>query len=338
MKRGFILGKFMPLHQGHLFLIEVASKLVDQLTVLVCTRECDPIDGSLRFQWVQDSVKPSVKVVHLHQDIPQEPADHPDFWAIWQATIKSLHPDPIDLVFGSENYILKLAEVLSAEPIIIDPERENIPISATAIREASFQNWFFLPGAVRPYYQKRVGVLGAESTGKTTLCERLAKMYNTKYIPEYGRTYDASFRQGKGWQADDFVKLARTHLAITDTIAQSAGPVYFEDTDLLQTQVWAEYLLGYVPAELEAIFSEWEPASHYLLLASNITWINDGTRYSGNIGTRKWFFSRLDALLRRHQCRFSIVDNTSWEERCRAAGIQVDLLLGCNTKQTFKGG
>ena len=35
----------------------------------------------------------------------------------------------------------------------------------------------------------RVCVVGAESTGKTTLCERLAKHYGGDYVPEYGRTY-----------------------------------------------------------------------------------------------------------------------------------------------------
>ena len=36
---------------------------------------------------------------------------------------------------------------------------------------------------------KRIVIVGPESTGKTILCEQLAKYYNTVYVPEYARTY-----------------------------------------------------------------------------------------------------------------------------------------------------
>ena len=328
MTRGFVLGKFMPVHTGHLFLIEAANKLVDQLTVLVCTRDCEPIDGDLRYQWVQSSVEKSVRVLHLHREIPQEPADHPDFWAIWQTTINTLHPESIDVVFGSEAYINTLAEVLLAAPIIIDLERESVPVSATAIRQSPTKNWKFVPKVVRPYYQKKISILGAESTGKTTLCTLLAKHYNTKCIPEYGRTYDASVRDGKDWQVDDFVTLARTHRAIADTIVGNAGAVVFEDTDLLQTIMWAEYLLGVVPKELEALITKWKPATHYFLLAPNVEWIDDGTRYSGDMTVREQFFSRLHSLLTRYQCSFSIIDNANFEDRYLSAKTKLDEMLG----------
>jgi len=319
----------MPVHTGHLFLIEAANKLVDQLTVLVCTRDCEPIDGDLRYQWVQSSVEKSVRVLHLHREIPQEPADHPDFWAIWQTTINTLHPESIDVVFGSEAYINTLAEVLLAAPIIIDLERESVPVSATAIRQSPTKNWEFLPKAVRPYHQKKICFLGAESTGKTSLCTLLAKHYNTKCIPEYGRTYDVSVRDRKDWQAGDFVTLARTHRAIADTIVGNAGAVVFEDTDLLQTIVWAKYLLGTVPKELEALLIEWRPAAHYFLLASNVEWIDDGTRYSGDMTVREQFFSRLHSLLTRYQCSVSIIDNTNFEDHYLSAKIKLDEILGC---------
>ena len=35
----------------------------------------------------------------------------------------------------------------------------------------------------------RVVVVGAESTGKTTLAQRLAVHYQTAWVPEYGRPY-----------------------------------------------------------------------------------------------------------------------------------------------------
>ena len=86
MIRGFILGKFMPPHAGHLFACQVARQRVDELTVLVCSHDAEPIPGTLRAQWMRDSLPyPGIHIIHMHRDIPQVPEDHPDFWNIWKA-------------------------------------------------------------------------------------------------------------------------------------------------------------------------------------------------------------------------------------------------------------
>jgi len=48
VKRGFILGKFMPPHAGHVTLIQSARALVDELTILLCSLPDDPILGETR--------------------------------------------------------------------------------------------------------------------------------------------------------------------------------------------------------------------------------------------------------------------------------------------------
>ena len=54
MRRGFLLGKFMPPHAGHMALIRAARALVDELTVLVCWLPDDPIAGEVRLAWMED--------------------------------------------------------------------------------------------------------------------------------------------------------------------------------------------------------------------------------------------------------------------------------------------
>jgi nicotinamide riboside kinase len=36
---------------------------------------------------------------------------------------------------------------------------------------------------------KKIVVIGPESTGKSTLCEKLASHYNTLWVPEFAREY-----------------------------------------------------------------------------------------------------------------------------------------------------
>ena len=88
MTRGFLLGKFMPPHAGHVFLCRTAAQLCDRLTVLVCSLPGDPIPGEKRFEWMRELL-PGVTVVHHDRPVPQEPQDHPDFWDIWRKPNRS---------------------------------------------------------------------------------------------------------------------------------------------------------------------------------------------------------------------------------------------------------
>ena len=50
---GFVLGKFMPLHSGHIFLLETAKKQCNKLTILLCAQPDDPIPGAIRLKWLK---------------------------------------------------------------------------------------------------------------------------------------------------------------------------------------------------------------------------------------------------------------------------------------------
>src|SRR6185437_14432598 len=173
MTRGFLLGKFMPPHNGHLMLCDFARAYCDELTVLVCTRPSEPIDGMLRYEWMRE-LCPDARVVHFDRDTPQEPSDHPEFWTIWRGIVRQAHPEPIDCVFASEAYGARLAEEAGAKFVPFDPLRLATPVSSTAIREDPFANWQFLPPPVRAHYSRSVCLHGPESTGKSTLAAALA--------------------------------------------------------------------------------------------------------------------------------------------------------------------
>jgi cytidyltransferase-like protein len=76
---GFLLGKFLPPHRGHQYLIEFARAYVDRLAVLVCSIAREPIPGALRYQWMCESF-PGVTLVHHTDEIPQAPEEHAQFW------------------------------------------------------------------------------------------------------------------------------------------------------------------------------------------------------------------------------------------------------------------
>jgi HTH-type transcriptional regulator, transcriptional repressor of NAD biosynthesis genes len=318
MKRGFLLGKFMPPHAGHEFMCRVAASLCDELTILVCSLPDDPIPGFKRHEWMK-ALFPRSRVLHHDLPVPQEPSEHPDFWRIWQSICKSSHPEPIDRVFGSENYVLRLAIELAAEPIIIDRERIGFPVSGTSMRNHPYRHWSMMPGPVRSWYQKRVVMFGAESTGKSSLATVLAREFGTLVVPEYGRTHDA-MRHGEPWTVRDFELIRERQTSMRRAAAWNAGALVIEDTDAYLTDVWQAMLLGWPLA----VSANTEPADLYLFLAPDLPWENDGTRYWGNPDSRL-NFDRLcgEVLTATGANQVRITGN--WDERlarCRATIIQ----------------
>src|SRR5204863_4000120 len=85
---GLLLGKFLPPHLGHCYLADFARNFVDRLTILVCSIAAEPIPGRLRYQWMRELFAADCDVVHVTEELPQEPADHPDFWPIWTRALR----------------------------------------------------------------------------------------------------------------------------------------------------------------------------------------------------------------------------------------------------------
>jgi HTH-type transcriptional repressor of NAD biosynthesis genes len=273
--RGLVLGKFLPYHNGHAHLIREARSRVDELTVLVCSIRREPIPGALRYRWVRDA-HPDCRVMHVAEEVPQAPDEDPAFWAIWSELIER-HAGAVDVVLTSESYGDELAARLGARHVCVDAARAVVPISGTAIRDSPMANWRFLPRQVRPYFARRVALLGAESTGKSTLSEKLAHHFETVWVPEYGRPYCEIIRPALELDLGDLEAIAWGQATWEDEYAAQANRVLICDTDLHTTATWGDLLLGVRPPWLDAAAR----ARRYdlvLLLTPEVPWQDDGTR------------------------------------------------------------
>lgn len=320
MTRGFLLGKFLPPHNGHVLLGEFARAYADELTILVCTLAREPIPGGLRLAWMRE-LFPTCRVVHLDRDVPQEPAEHPEFWSIWRDIVRAAHPEPIDFVFASEAYGHRLAAEAGATFVPVDPLRLAVPVSGTRVREDPFACWAHLPVPVRAHYVKTVCLFGPESSGKTTLATALAARLGTTLVPEYGRTYTDAF--GTEVEADGLRRIVRGHRAMTAAARRQADRILVCDTDPLLTAVWADMLLGRRPADLDALA---EPSDLYLLTDVDFPWVDDGTRYFPDQDSRRRFFDRCRLELERRGLPYVTVSGSP-EARLEAALRAIEAAL-----------
>ena len=120
---------------------------------------------------------------------------------------------------------------------------------------------------------RRIAVLGAESSGKSTLCEALARRYSTVWVPEYLR----EFVETNGrvpFEADQFA-IARTQRAREDAAAARANRWLFCDTTPLMTALYSRVYWGRVDAQL-ALLAGTHDYALTLVTAPDTPWIADG--------------------------------------------------------------
>ena len=326
--RGLVLGKFLPPHRGHQFLIDFARHASRELTVLVCTLAREPIPGRLRVDWLRQMFPfANVRIVHVDDDdLPQTPEEHPDFWRIWRDVIRRACPDGVDAFFASEDYGPRTAEAIGGgcRYVEVDRGRTLVPVSGTLVRSDPMKYWDYLPEPVRPHFVKRVCIFGPESTGKSMLARDLAAHFNTVYAWEYARP----LLDPKGGRcvAADIPNIARGQAATEDARARQANRVLICDTDVLTTTIWSDLLFGDTPAWVRTL-AEHRTYDLYLLLDVDVPWVDDAQRFFAEPHVRRQMFDRFRAALDARGRKYVIVRG-DWGERFRAARDAVAALIG----------
>lgn len=324
MTRGFLLGKFMPPHAGHMQLWETAAALVDELTILVCWLPDDPIPGPLRLQWVKE-LAPNARVIGHGETVPQAPGESRDFWRVWREIVRAAHPEPIDLLFAGEDYGAELARQVGGLFVALGGRVMNADrsgpggISATAIRADPWAHWGWLPAPVRAFYGKTVCLHGVESTGKSILAERLSERFGTAAVAEYGRIHCEM--HGTDCTRDDLLLIGRVQQAAIEAAKPWGSGFVVADTDALMTAAWSEMMIGEEPPALLG----YPKADLYLLLEPDVPWIDDGTRlYPGEERAR--FHAIAESVLSNAGVGFELIGG-DWEKRFeRACAVVEDWL------------
>lgn len=322
MTRGLVIGKFYPPHKGHLYLIDEARKQSDEVTVIVCHKKEQTIPGELRARWIQQA-RPDVKII-LVDDLGRD--DDSKAWA--EYTMKILGDKP-DFVFTSEDYGEAYAKFLGSKHILVDKQRVHFPISATAIRNNPYTNWQYLEPDVRGYYAKRVCILGAESTGTTTLTKALAEHYKTAWVPEFGRYYweGKMTSEDLTWQTAEFIFIAQQQNELEDELAKYCNKILICDTNSFATSLWHERYLGHISKEVEELSLN-RRYDLYILTDVDIPFVQDGTRDGEHI--RSNMHDRFVNELKLKNKNFIVVSG-SREKRLDEAIACIDKLLRCPT-------
>lgn len=176
--------------------------------------------------------------------------------------------------------------------------------------------WAELSPAQRAAACQRVVLVGAESSGKSTLAADLVTHYRSRggiwagtlSVAEYGRDYTYQLLEQQGvqleagepasaeWSARDFAMIATEQQRLEDEAAASGSPVLFCDTDALATWLWERRYLGPESRAAREAVPVLPPRALYLI--SDIAGvpfepdeIRDGEHYRAAM--QQWFVDEL---------------------------------------------
>lgn len=352
-EHGLIIGKCYPPHAGHELLVRTAAAVSDRVSVLILAHPDEALPLADRVAWLAATVADLDNVTVVGGDDPH-PIDYEDP-AVWdlhetefRAVLATLTDEPVTAVFSSEPYGAELARRFGATSVCVDPDRTLVPISASAVRADPVAAWDDLPAPVRAGLARRVVVVGAESTGKTTLCADLADALRrrggahglTRWVPEVGRERTVELQAAAvaragladdpppsmadlDWPSEEFVAIATAQNAREDALAAAGGPVLICDTDAFATGIWHERYRGGRSSEVDALA---RPHPLYLVTHhDDVAFVQDGIRDGEHI--RAWMTERFLDELAATRRRFVVVRGARDERRASALAAIDDLLV-----------
>ncbi|WP_243866649.1 AAA family ATPase [Actinophytocola oryzae] len=342
-----VLGKFYPPHAGHHRLVRAAAARSHRTTVAVLGATVESVPLADRVRWLADehAVDRGVAIIG---DVDDHPIDFHDdtAWDLHVGVVRSVlarraiadgdpRGAPVDAVFSSEAYGAELASRLGAKHVAVDPDRTVVAVSGTAVRADMPAHWGYLAPATRAGLCARVVVVGAESTGTTTLSRALAAHYGTEWVAEEGRRHTedklaaaTAFAGGTPpplddlvWTVGDFVDVARAQARREDFAARRGGPLLVCDSDAWAATVWCERYLG---AAHPDVATDRRPALYLLTDHAGVPFEQDGWRDGEH--RREWMTGRFEELLAARGVPWVKVSGTAEGRLSQAVTVCDDLL------------
>lgn len=285
-----VFGKFWPLHLGHTALI--ADAVARSLRTLVFVNDgMEDVPATVRIGWVKEEF-PDADVRSCPDLCGHDTSECTPFCSKRYASWLIENFGRVDAVFSGESY----GDLLSLELGATSMRRpRDLSISGRKIRANLVGGWNLMSPPARAWYCRRVVVVGAESTGTTTLAQDLAASLSTDWVPEFGREFTEAHGLDHHWVTADFEFIAESQISMEENAARHSGPVLICDTDALATAIWHERYVGGSSRQVMNAADNHRPHL-YILTCDDIPFDQDGFRDGEHI--RNWMTSRFREVLK----------------------------------------
>ena len=179
---------------------------------------------------------------------------------------------------------------------------------------------------------KKIVIIGPESTGKSTLCEKLARHYQTSWCPEYAREY--LLAHGTNYTYDNLLDIAKGQVALEEKYMQEAeqtqllmpqvSRLLFIDTEMYVMKVWCKFVFGKCHSW---ILNQIEERKYdlYLLCNVDLPWVKDELREYPDLARREKLYNIYKEIMLNQPVPWIDISG-NYEERLQKAIHAVDAL------------
>ena len=133
----------------------------------------------------------------------------------------------------------------------------------------------------------KIAITGPESTGKSTLAEKLAKHFGTDFVPEYSRTYLENIK-GQ-YTENDVVEIAKGQHNLILEEERKSPKILIADTEIIVCKIWVEYVFKHSNETINNILKQ-QDFDLYLLCDIDLPWVYDPLRENPDLEERKELF------------------------------------------------
>ena len=121
---------------------------------------------------------------------------------------------------------------------------------------------------------KKLIFTGPESCGKTTISEKMSKIFNLKLQTEYSRIYLNNLN--RKYNLSDIKKIAIKH---HDLEKKNHTKKLIIDTDLITLKIWSDFKFGFCDSYIESVISNYKRENRYYILTKpDVEWKFDPQR------------------------------------------------------------
>lgn len=326
----FFLGKMYPQHIGHEFVISTMMKAkYKKIIIMVCYNDTQQYDTQYmgdrlvhtdRLIAMQDFVEqnrwkycPETNIViEMFEDsnMPTAEESDVDVSKAWAEMIQHRYENVTDL-FGSEEYIRYMASFMKGvKPHVVDMQRMVNPVSGTKCRTNMFGNWDKLAHHYKERLNYKIAIMGAESTGKSTLARETAywNQGTCVMVPEQGRIHMVHPELSK---LDLELFAMRQFNQIHFNAVQK--PISIVDTTCITTEMFCP-LYG-IKSEMVGELALIEDIDLYVVLRPTVAFEQDGMRIMAEDATRQKLTEALISRLEYDHKNYIVIDEPAMDKR-----------------------
>lgn len=357
---GIVVGKFDPLHIGHINMIQEASGMFDKTIVIVSHSDIYSeelfknsklkrhLTGKDKLAIVQKTFQNQKEMIIPILVDETNVKQYPDGWKEWSyyvikeilnnrrvkseiydgSWVNLIMNNNVKFVVNEENDVENYYKYFRCHTELLDIERNEFPISATMIRNNPVKYWDYVSRASREYLTPRIAICGGESSGKTIMTDKLANLYATTSVWEEGRLITDSELGGdeSALQFKHYLDISNRHYQSMKFAMTHANKVLFSDTDFIATQAFSITYEG-KPHPMVQQYIDDIRFDLVILLDNSTTWVDDGMRMLGEDSERFKFQQLIKQLYDENGIKYVEISAKNYDDRYNICKMVVDMYL-----------